>query len=198
MKKNSQFSQAMAGGQKPAATGAVDVDAIINKARANIPPQLQTMFDKVVLSGMRIMFDPQSHKMMLDQLNQPGPMEKRISDGIISLMYMLWTKSNQSIPPQLIVPATLVLTLRAFQFLQQSHDPEATPAVMGEAVAQAVQGVMDRFGATQDKLPQLVKGQGAAQPGAASPAAGAAAPAAGGGLPGAAPDGLLSAAMGGQ
>lgn len=195
MKKNSQFSQAMAGGQQKA--GAVDVDAIINKTRSGIPPQLQTVFDKVVLSGMRIMFDPQSHKMMLDQLNQPGPMDKRISDGIISLMYMLWTKSNHGIPPQLIVPATLVLTLRAFQFLQQSHDPEATPAVMGEAVAQAVQGVMDRFGATEDKLPQLVKGQGA-QPGATAPAAGAGAPPAAAGAPAADPDGLMSAAMGGQ
>lgn len=191
MKKNQMPPARRPAQPQPAAqAGQIDVDAIINKTRGNIPAQLQPMFDKVVLSGMRIMFDQNSHKMMLDQLNQPGPLEKRISDGMISLMYMLWTKSNKTIPPQLIVPATLALTLRAFQFLQQSKDPEATGAVLGEAVAEAVQGVMDRFGATQDKLPALLKGgQSGAQPGAAVPAAGA---------PQAAPDSLLAAAGGQQ
>lgn len=145
--------------------GPVNVDAIIQRARADIPPQLAEMFDKVVLSGMRVMFDKQSHGMTLEMLNKPGPLATRIANGIITLVYMLWEKSNKTIPPQLIVPATVVLTLRAFQFLQQSKDPEATTAVMGEAVADAVQGVMDRFGATQDKIPALRKGQNS-QPGA--------------------------------
>lgn len=143
--------------KKPA--GPVDVAPIIAKARADIPPQQLEMFDKVVLSGMRIMFDKQSHGMTLEMLDKPGPLATRIANGIITLVYMLWEKSNKTIPPQLIVPATVVLTLRAFEFLQQSKDPEATTDVMGEAVADAVQGVMDRFGATQDKIPALVKGQ---------------------------------------
>jgi hypothetical protein len=175
--------------QQPAQGGQLDIEAIIKDVRAKLPPQLQAMFDKVVLSGERIMFDKSSHKMMLDQLNQPGPLTKRISDGIITLIYMLWTRSNRTIPPQLIVPATVVLTLRAFQFLQESKDPEATKEVLGEALADAVQGVMDRFGATQDKLPGLLKGQAGAPAGAA-------------GQPGAPaqpdPDGLLAAASGGQ
>lgn len=148
-------------------SGPVDVAPIIARARADIPPQLVEMFDKVVLSGMRIMFDSRSHHMTLEMLDKPGPLAKRISDGIITLIYMLWEKSNKSIPPQLIVPATVVLTLRAFQFLQQSKDPEATTDVLGEAVADAVQGVMDRFGATQDKIPALLRaqnGQAGAQP----------------------------------
>lgn len=179
--------------QKPAApapkqSGPVDVDKIINDARAKIPPQLGDMFDKIVLSGMRVMFDKNSHKMMLDELNKPGPMATRISNGIISLIYILWNKSNHTMPPQLIVPATFVLTLRAFQFLQDSKDPEATPAVLGEAVADSVQGVMDRFGATQDKIPALLRAQQAGQ----GPAPGAPAPS---NQPD--PSGLLAAANGG-
>jgi hypothetical protein len=168
-------STRMAQGQAPKKpAGQVDVERIIAEARAKIPPQLRAMFDKVVLSGERIMFDKSSYHMTEDMLNQPGPLATRISNGIITLVYMLWDKSNKTIPPQLIVPATLVLTLRAFQFLQESKDPEATSDVLGEAVADAVQGVMDRFGATQDKIPALVKGQQGAQPGAqpAQPEAG--------------------------
>lgn len=125
--------------------GAIDVNAMVDEARKNIPPELAPAFDKIVLSGMRIMFDRDSHKLMLDELDAPGPLEQKLADGMIKLMFMLWKQSNQTIPPQLMVPATLVLTLRAFQFLQLSHDPEATKEVLGAAVEGAVNGVMERF-----------------------------------------------------
>lgn len=143
-----------------AGNGAIDVDKIVATARKGIPANLQPIFDKVVLSGMRIMFDKSSHQMTLEELDQPGPLEQRLSNGTIKLMYMLWQQSNKTIPPQLMVPATLVLTLRAFQFLQLSQDPEATKEVLGAAVEMAVNGVIERFKAQQG-------GQGAEQPPAA-------------------------------
>lgn len=176
------------GAQKPAAGAAktVDVEPIIAKASQGMPAQLKPMFDKVVLSGMRIMFDKSSHQMMLESLDGPGPMAKKLSDGIIQLMYLMWKQSNHTIPPQTIVPAATVLTLRAFQFMQESKDPEATPQVLGDALHAVVQGILDRFGATQDRLPALLKNQDPGKddslrqaPGAAP---GAAAPAAGGGM----------------
>lgn len=148
-------------GQRPAQQqefGVADVKAIIANAREQIPQEQLDIFDKVVLSGMRIMFDKQSHQMMLDELNKPGPLATRISNGMIALIYMLWEKSNKTIPPQLIVPVTLTLTLRAFEFLLESKDPDATREVLGEAVAESVEGVMSRFGATPDKIPALARG----------------------------------------
>lgn len=158
----------------PQAAGAVDIAPILAKVEAGIPANLKDIFSKAVLSGMRILFDKSSHQMMLEELKQPGPLATRISNGIIKLVYMLWTQSNKTLPPQIMVPLTLTLTLRAFDFLQQSRDPEATKEVLGEATADAVQGVMDRFGATADKLPSLVKGQqgGAPAPGGMLAAAG--------------------------
>lgn len=172
------------GAQKPAA-GAVDIEAIIAQASQKVPPQLKPMFDKVVLSGMRIMFDKQSHGMMVEALDKPGPMAKRISDGVIQLMYLMWKQSNHTIPPQTIVPAAVVLTLRVFQFLQESKDPEATPAVLGDAMHQVVQGILDRFGASEDKLPALLKNQDPGKDDSLRQAAGAApgAPAAAPGAP---------------
>lgn len=162
--------------------GPVDVEPMIAKAKADVPANLQPMLDKVVLSGMRIMFDKGSHQMALAELNKPGPLAQRLTNGMVALMYLLWTQSNKTIPPQLMVPATLILTLRAFQFLQLSKDPEATKQVMGDAVHGSVQGVMDRFGATEDRLPALIKGGVAAKAGAAAGAASAAPPPAGGGM----------------
>lgn len=152
---------------KPQAKGDINVEDLVSKVRANVPANLQTIFDKAVLSGMRVMFDKSSHAMALDELNAQGPMAPKLAAGIIKLMYMLWQQSNKTLPPQIIVPITTVLTLRAFQFLLLSQDPEATKEVLGDAVADAVQGILDRFGATQDKLPGIMKAiSGKAQGGA--------------------------------
>lgn len=177
-------------GENPAGASAVDVAPIVAKVREGMPPDLQPIYDKAVLSGMRIMFDKNSFQMTMDELKKPGPLATRLSNGTIALVYMLWETSKKSLPPQIIVPLTLTMTLKAFDFVQMIQDPEATKETMGEACANAVQGVMDRFGATEDKLPELVKGGGQvpAQPGAA-PAA-APAPAAAGGM--------LDSAMGGM
>lgn len=146
-------------GGQPATGDAVDIDPIIARTREGIPPQLQAIYDKAVLSGMRIMFDKNSFQMTMEELQQPGPLAERISNGVIKLVYMLWQQSRQTLPPQIIVPVTLTMALKAFAFTQMIQDPEATKEAMGEACASAVQGVMDRFGATEDKLPALVNRQ---------------------------------------
>lgn len=141
----------------------INVDEIIGKIE--VPDNMKGIYDKAVLSGMRIMFDKQSHQMLTEQLDKPGPLADKMVEGVISLMYMLWQESNHSLPPQIIVPVTVVLTLRAYEFLVQSGEPEATPALLGEAMSGAVTGIMERFGVSEDQLPGLVgQSQGAQQP----------------------------------
>jgi hypothetical protein len=136
----------------------INVGELIADIDGKIPENLKPIYQKAVLSGMRIMFDKQSHKMLLDQIDKPGPMPQKMADGVIGLIYLLWTQSNKTLPPQIIVPLTVVLTLRGFQFLQESKDPEATNDVLGEAMALATTGIMAKFGVNEDQLPGLVKG----------------------------------------
>lgn len=159
-------SNKLAKGAAPQGAAKVDPVQIIEKAKQGIPPELRPLFDKLYLGGMRVMFDPNSHQMMLDELDKPGPLATRISNGVITLVYLLWQKSNRTLAPQLLVPAALVFTCEAFRFLQESKDPEATAQVLGEAIAGSVQGILDRAGATQDKLPALLQSQKGGQPAA--------------------------------
>jgi hypothetical protein len=136
----------------------INVDKLVSDIDGKIPANLKPIYQKAVLSGERIMFDKQSHKMLLDELEKPDPMPDKIANGMIALIYMLWTQSNQTLPPQIIVPLTVVLTLRAFEFLQKSGEPDATKEVLGEAMALATTGIMAKFGVNEDQLPGLVKG----------------------------------------
>lgn len=146
----------------------IDVDSII--AKIEMPPNLKGIYDKAILSGLRIMFDKGSHQMLLDQLDKEGPLAQKLSEGIITLCYMLWDQSNKTLPPQIMVPITTVLTLKAFDFLQKSGEPEATKEMLGEAMHLAVTGVMERFGVSEAQLEELAAKGGAQQAGA--PAAG--------------------------
>ena len=142
--------------------GIIDTKQI--EAGIEVPPNLKPMYDKIVLSGMRIMFSKESHKLFIDQLQKEGPLAKKIADGITGLMYLMWTESNKSIPPQLIIPATTALTLRAFDYVQQTGDPEATKEVLGQSLEGAIDGVMRGFGGSADTIEQAIpaaQGQGA-------------------------------------
>ena len=52
--------------------GKLSPDAI--KAQMHLTGNQGAQLDRIVLAGRKIMFSPQSHKMMLDQLNGPGTM----------------------------------------------------------------------------------------------------------------------------
>jgi hypothetical protein len=130
----------------------IDVDSIVSKIQ--VPQNLKSIFDKAVLSGMRIMFDSKSHMMFVDQLEKEGPLPQKMAEGVISLMYMLWTESNKTLPPQIMAPVAIVLTLRAFEFLQESGEPEATKEALGEGMQLAITGLAERFGVKPEQLQQ--------------------------------------------
>jgi len=132
--------------------GQIDIQPMLDGIE--VPPNLKPMYDKVILSGMRIMFSKGSHQLLVDQLQKEGPLAEKISAGIVALMYMLWTQSNKSIPPQLIIPAATALTLRAFDYVQKTGDPEATKEVLGQAVEGSIDGIMNGFGGNIDTMEQ--------------------------------------------
>ena len=133
-------------------TGQIDIQPMLDGIE--VPSELKPMYDKIVLAGMRIMFSKGSHQLLVDQLQKEGPLAEKISAGIVALMYMLWTQSNKSIAPQLIIPAATALTLRAFDYVQKTGDPEATKEVLGQSVEGALDGIMKGFGGNIDSMEQ--------------------------------------------
>lgn len=138
--------------------GGVDVDAI--RAKIEVPPNLLPVYKKNVIAGNRIMFDKKSHKMMLDQLDKEGDLAQNISIGAISLVYMLFKMSQQTLPPQLGIPLAFEFTLTAFEFLQKSGDERATPELLGAALEKTMEG----FGAKNDQVENMMGDQPAEQP----------------------------------
>jgi len=143
----------------------IDVNPIIDKIQ--VPSNLKGIYDKAIISGMRVMFAKESHQAFLSEVNKPGPMDEKLANGIVGLVYILWEKSNKTLPPQILIPITTVLTLKAYDFLQQSGNPDATKEVLGDGLHKAVERVMGKFGVQPDQVEQIVRkniqGQGMIQ-----------------------------------
>lgn len=155
-------------------TAKVDIDAIIS--RIQILPKFKAIFDKVILSGRRIIGSPESSEMIQKQLDKPGDFATNLAEGVVVLVYQLWTTSGKTLPPQIMGPVTFQLTLEAFDFLQKSNDERATKQALGDAVDKALSMLLKGFNVDPANIEQFVKQNKAAMtaadagPGAAQPA----------------------------
>lgn len=159
----------------------VDIDAII--ARIQILPKFKQIFDKVILSGRRIMGATDTAPAIQKQLDKPGEFSTNLAEGVVALVYQLWTASNKTLPPQIMGPATFQLTLEAFDFVQKSDDERATKEALGDAVDKALSMLLRGFNVDPNQIEQFVNqnkaamtaadaGPGAGQPSAPPPPAG--------------------------
>lgn len=152
-----------------AGQNAMDPRAVMRAMK--VTPEQQRQLLRIVAAGMKVMFDASTHQMMLDAINQPGAIEERLAKGIVGLMAMLWKESKGSIPPQLIIPAAMVLLAEAADFLNKGGQP-VTPEQFGKANELLIDSLLNHAGVSGDKLAAAAqaRAQGGAQRGGAGQA----------------------------
>lgn len=119
------------------------------KAQIKVPPELKSAYERIVLAGMKVMFDKNTHEMAMQALQGDGPIEQRLAKGISDLMTILWKQSNGSMPPQLIVPAAIELMLEAADFINESGSEQINEQQLGEAMRLTVGATLQRFGVNE-------------------------------------------------
>lgn len=143
-------------GPQAAPDGDLSPASMLGKMK--LSPQQQPQLARIVEAGKRVMFDEKTHHLMLESMNGQGPIEQKIGGGVVSLLGMLWHESKQSIPPELIIPAGVVLVAEACDFLNQSGSP-VTPERQGAATEFMIDTIFKGAGVDSNNL------EGAAQPG---------------------------------
>lgn len=131
------------------------------------PPQVPQL-KRIVVAGMKVMFSQQSHGLMVKQLQGPGPIAQKLATGIAGLMGLLMKESQNSIPPQLIIPAAMVLLAHAAEYA--AHTTPVTDQDVGQAMTLMVHMVLKASGLDPAKV-QAAGARGMAQAQGGSPAA---------------------------
>ncbi len=144
------------------------------REQMKLPPDMQEAYDRVVLAGMKIMFSPETSEMAMNVIAGDGPIDERLGEGIATLMGTMVKQSNNTMPPQLVIPAGVELLVAAGDYLKQSGAEPITDDDIGGALAVFSAKVLEAAGAKDpETLKQMLQQagggmpQGAPQPGAA-------------------------------
>lgn len=133
-----------------------DLDTETIKNNIQMPPELQEAYDRVVIAGMKVMFSKESHKLMLDELQKKGPIGQKLGMGIAGLMLVLFKESNETIPPQVIIPAGVNLLSRAADFIRKSGIDNITNADVGDAMEIMISTILQKFGVSPEQMEQML------------------------------------------
>lgn len=118
-----------------------------------VPEDMQEPLERIVMAGKKVMFSEETADMVQEALGGDAPIEQKLSEAIAGLMGLLWQQSNQTMPPQLIVPAAMILLAEAVSFLQEAGE-DITPQQYGEAIELTVSRVLEMFGVDEQMLQQ--------------------------------------------
>ena len=120
-------------------------------AHMHLNPQQAQQMQRIVIAGMKVMFSPQSHQLVLKSLGGPAPMAQKLGQAIAGLMGLLMKESQNSLPGNLLVPAGMVLLAHAADFLNKSGQPISDQDI-GAAMQTFVRAVMGAVGLDPQKV----------------------------------------------
>ena len=141
---------------KMARPDAEDLDTEAITENIKMPPELQEAYERVVIAGMKVMFSKESHKLMLDELQKEGPVGQKLGMGIAGLMLLLVKESNNTIPPEVIIPAGVNLLSRAADFIRKSEIEKITNADIGDAMEVMISTILQKFGVEPEQMAEML------------------------------------------
>ena len=139
---------------RPEAQGEISVESV--RSEMNIPPELQNAYERVVVAGMKVMFSKETNKYVLKALESEGSNAQKLGTGVAELMLMLFTQSNKTMPPQVLIPAGTELVVQAADFVKQSGLMDVTNQDIGDGIQVMISIVLKAFGADPQKLFQKI------------------------------------------
>lgn len=133
-------------------------------------PQNSEAMQKVVMAGMKLMYDAKVFPMFAEALEKdPSPMG--IAKQTAGLMKILMDKSQGSIPKNVMIPAAVALLFEMAGFMVQAGMPKPSDEDMQGALKALVQMMVQVFGG-QQAAPAQPPGAPPAQPAAPAPQTG--------------------------
>lgn len=114
------------------------------RSKMNMPQEMQAAYVRIVEAGMKLMFDPSTRGQTLAFMGESGAPAEKLGKGIASVMAMLFKESNQTMPPNLIIPCGIELLLHA-SAVAKSGGMEFDKNTLAEAMAIMIEDLARHF-----------------------------------------------------
>ena len=93
---------------------------------------------------------------MLQFMDEEGPADEKLGKGIAGLMLILFKESNETIPPQVIIPAGVQLLIKAAEFAKQSGMGEISNKDVAGGIELMIAIIMEKFGVDPSQFKQML------------------------------------------
>lgn len=115
--------------------------------KQHVPPQFAQATQRFVLAGMRVMFHPKTHELVMRELTrEEGPIERRVAMGVAALVSILQQRTKGPVQQPALVAAANILLMEALKFLAQGGQIDATPDLVSNATSELSAYLMQKFG----------------------------------------------------
>lgn len=128
------------------------------RSQMQLPDELRDAYVRVVDAGLKLMFDPQTRDQTIAFMEGPGEPAQKLGEGVAAVMALLFKESNQTMPPQLVIPCGYELLLHAADVAKKGG-MELDNNTVAEAAAIMVESVMKHFGVDPETGKMLSGGQ---------------------------------------
>lgn len=125
---------------------------IQNGVKAKIPANLQDAFLRTTLAGRKLMFDPQSHDLLIQRLKQTPDLVVNAANGSANLVAYMYKESKKTMPAKVIAPAAMFLLCEMLDFLERSGKIQITKEVIAQATRSVAGATMHKFGVNQQTM----------------------------------------------
>lgn len=159
--------------------------------QAKVPQNMQGDLAKVVHAGLTILYSPKLQQQRNARIAATTDPVKDAGEGSARMMSNLFQQSGKKIPLPLLIPAGMILAFEYLDLLAKAGKAQITPELIAAASKSVADNLLPLFGATPDKVAQVMAQakQGGAQAPQAQPTPSA---------PTQAPQGIMNRAAGGM
>jgi len=115
--------------------------------------------DKVINAGMKLLFGKETHKKLFEAIRPEDdiPIEDELGTAAVNIMMIMFQKSGNSIPGEVMIPAGTILLARAVDYINESGIAQVTDEQFGLALEMFVDVLQSKFspeGQSQGEQPQ--------------------------------------------
>lgn len=124
-----------------------------------VPAENKEQFNRVVLAGKKILFDPKFHQNMelvKNPESRKNPVDT-ISTGIAGLMELIYLQSNKKYSPNAVIMGGCVLMCEVLDFAERAYNIEITNDLVAQTWKMTMDKVMRRLGITPEALQQAIQ-----------------------------------------
>lgn len=134
-----------------------DLNSSNVRSQMALPPDMQEPYKKIIQAGLKIMFDPTTRGETIKFMAGPGDMGDKIGVGVASVILMLFKESNQTMPPQLMIPAGTELVVHACDVSAEAGKP-IDKADMAQAMGTMIEMIFEKLGIDPAQLQSASSG----------------------------------------